>query len=464
MKKMIALILSFVLILCCFSAVSVSAADSDFVIDAGVLEKYTGNAAYVTVPDGVIAIGSSAFENKTGIKSVQLPSSLYSVSDRAFYGCSSLSTVSGGENVCEVGLHAFYNTPYLNSSTDRYLMLGTVLVWYNGSAPSVSIPTACTAIAPYAFMRCSTLTSFNAYEGLVSIGTGAFYNCTALTEVKLPFTVSEVGAYAFDGTPYIRSLGEFAVVGDGVLAKYNGSAVSVTVPSGVKRISSRAFSSSKLKEVALPAGVFSVDPYAFADCTSLSSVDFNEGLVNIGDSAFRGCKSLAEIRTPSTMSYIGQNAFLGCTSLIHADLSGDDLTVSYNAFNGCTSLRYVLLSDCVKSVNEDAFSNCTALVGVSVSDYTSEFSSKALNGCTKAYVSCFSGAPVTSSGCRCDTKKGDIDGDGSTDITDATSIQRYLADIHELGGLQIARSDMNFDALVDTFDVVFIQISLAELS
>ena len=463
MKKLLSLILSTILLLGALFSVSVFAADSDYQIEAGVLVRYTGSAASVTVPDGVVAIGPSAFENRTKLQLVQLPSSLSTVSDKAFYGCSALKTVSGGENVSEVGALAFYGTPYLNNSTDRYLMLGSVLVWYNGTASSVSIPTACTAIAPYAFMKCDTITSFNAYDGLLTVGAGAFYLCSSLTQVTLPSTVCEVGPYAFDGTPFLSSLGEFAVVGDGVLISYNGTKTDVTVPRSVRRISSHAFTSSKLKTVSIPSSVYSVDPYAFADCTGLTAVTFDEGLVNIGDGAFRGCKSLTELMTPSTVSYIGQYAFSGSSSIIHADLMGDELNISHNAFKGCTGLRYVLLSNGVTAVYDDAFNGCTALCGVSVPNTTSQFGSKALNGCSKAVVSCFSGASVISSGCKYDTDKGNIDGDDILDITDATALQRYLAQMYEFGGLQLAKCDMNFDAVIDTFDAVYIQMFLADL-
>ena len=461
MKRILSVILCGLLLLTALPVLSASAAESDFVIEDGVLLSYRGSDTAVTVPEGVVSIADSAFENNQKITSVTLPSSLYTVGKNAFSGCAALSAVSGGQNVGEVGYRAFYGTPYFENSTARYLMLGTVLIWYNGTAESVSIPTACTAIAPYAFARCDTVTSFTAHEGLLTIGDGAFYQCGSLSEVQLPATLSEVGAYAFDGTPYLQSLGEYPTVGDGVLVKYQGSETDVVIPEGIRRISPRAFSSSKLSSVIIPDSVYSVDPYAFADCTGLTSVEFSDGLVNIGDGAFSGCKSLSTVRTPESLAYLGQYAFCGDTALESASLIGSGLTVSDNAFKDCTDLRYALLSNGAEQVNDNAFLNCTALNGISVGSTVKAFSGSALSGCKNVTVSCEKGSAAANAGYKTDTLKGDVDNDQELTITDATGIQRRLVQLTDFTGLQAAKADLNYDGILDIFDASYIQLLLA---
>ena len=461
MKRIFAFCLICILLTSSLLIVPASAA-SDFEIRNGVLVKYNGSADTVTIPGDVRSIGAEALMNNTSVKQVVIPSSVVAVDDRAFYGCTALSVVSGGDNVVSVGNMAFRGTPYLDDSTAKYFMLGHVLLWYNGTAAGVTIPSHCTAVASYAFMRCEYLQSFTAYEGLLSVGTGAFYGCKKLSSVNLPSTVSEIGAYAFEGTPYLDSFSDFAVAGDGVLFGYNGSAANVEIPDTVKRIAPHAFFTSKITSVKIPDTVYAVDSLAFADCTGLSEVSFSEGLVSIGDGAFRGCKGLVKFTTPDTLSYIGQKAFAGDAALKGVSVRGDNLTLSYNAFKNCDALEYVLLSEGVGAVLDNAFDRCGALFGISIPAKTTEISSDALSGCEKVTVSCPSGSKAATalSSHTISTEKGDVDGD-ELNIMDASAIQHYIALLTAFDGAQVAAADVNYDADIDIMDAFYIQMRLA---
>lgn len=463
MKRICVMILTVLAVLSLLPAQA--AAASDFEIENGVLIRYSGSASDVNVPDGVTEVGASAFENNTNLRSVTLPSSVYTVGDMAFNGCTSLKSVVGGENVTQVGAFAFHATPYLNDSVDKYFMLGRVLLWYNGAASAVSIPTSCVSVAPYAFARCDYLTSFNAYDGLLSIGTGAFYGCSALDEIAIPKTVSEIGGYAFDGTPVLDSLGDYVILGDGVLVKYQGTQTELTIPDSVRRIAPHAFTGSKLKAVTVPGSVYSIDAYAFADCVGLTQIDLSDGLVMIGDGAFRGCKSLSLLKTPETLSYIGQYAFRGDAAIDSASLSGDELTVSYNAFQGCTGLRYALITDGVSSLYSGAFDGCSTLEGIALSSGVG-MTGASLSGCDRVTVYCDEDAfalTALPSG-TVSTLMGDTDGSGALDLPDATAIQRFVVFMQDFSGAQSACADVNFDGVIDTLDAYHVQLKLTGLA
>ncbi len=457
-------ILMAVLVLLSSVSFSALAAGAEFEVKDGVLVGYHGSAANVTVPSNVVSIGANAFKGNTALKSLSIPNSVYEIGEQAFYGCSSLAAVSGGDQVSRVGDLAFYGAPYVEQSTVKYLMLGHVLLWYNGTSQSVTIPSHCTAVAAYAFMKCDTLTSFTAYDGLLSIGTGAFYTCSRLTDVALPSTVSTVGAYAFDGTPYLDSLGDFATVGDQVLIKYNGGESAVTVPDGITRIASHAFSSSKLRSVTLPQSVYTIDDYAFADCVGLTEITLNEGLVTIGNGAFRGCKSLGTLVTPKSLRYIGQKAYSG-SSIASAVLTGSGLNVSYHAFQDCPALKYVLLSSDTEALYDNAFDNCSGLEGISIPPTLSEISSQALSNCPNVTVSCDENSRAQSALAvhRMNTVNGDCDSDRSLTVIDSSLIQYYIAGLMPLGGAQVAASDFNYDAVIDIRDAFWIQMKAVGL-
>jgi hypothetical protein len=80
---------------------------SEFKIKDGVLVKYQGKAAAVTVPQGITAIGNEAFSECKSLKSINLPEGLTTIGEKAFYWCSSLESISLPESLTAIGESAF---------------------------------------------------------------------------------------------------------------------------------------------------------------------------------------------------------------------------------------------------------------------------------------------------------------------------------------------------------------------
>jgi len=64
-----------------------------FVIENGVLQKYTGAAACVSVPDGITEIGEEAFLDCGEIREITVPASVRNVGDHAFMNAAGLSRI-----------------------------------------------------------------------------------------------------------------------------------------------------------------------------------------------------------------------------------------------------------------------------------------------------------------------------------------------------------------------------------
>lgn len=80
---------------------------------------------------------------------------------------------------------------------------------------------------------------------------------------------------------------------DGVLKKYCGVEPFVVIPDGIICIGRNAFTDTPVQEVAIPEGVVTIDPYAFAGAQDLQKVVFPSTLKTIGFWAFGNCKRLA---------------------------------------------------------------------------------------------------------------------------------------------------------------------------
>ena len=94
--------------------------------------------------------------------SLFIPSSVTSIGDSAFSGCSGLTSVTIPSSVTSIDWYAFENCSGLTS---------------------VTIPSSVTSIGRYAFSGCSGLTSVTIPSGVTSIGQDAFYNSSGLTSV-----------------------------------------------------------------------------------------------------------------------------------------------------------------------------------------------------------------------------------------------------------------------------------------
>ena len=152
---------------------------------------------------------------------------------------------------------------------------------------SVTIPAGVTEIGDYAFHYCNSLASVSVPSSVKRIGLGAFRMCNSL-KLSVPNTVTEIDDYAFEGCDAMANANGFVVVRN-VLYWYAGSASTLTVPSGVTRIASEAFSEcGTLKSVTLPASVTSVGNYEFYNCNSLLNVVYQGAVPEVGYNMYSG--------------------------------------------------------------------------------------------------------------------------------------------------------------------------------
>ena len=66
----------------------------DFVIETGMLKKYTGNGGSVIIPNGVTSIGDKAFNRCKSLTSITIPNSVTSISKWTFSGCKNLTSIT----------------------------------------------------------------------------------------------------------------------------------------------------------------------------------------------------------------------------------------------------------------------------------------------------------------------------------------------------------------------------------
>lgn len=107
-------------------------------------------------------------------------------------------------------------------------------------------------------------------------------------------------------------------------------------------IFARAFSNAAITSVQIPSTVTGIGPFAFSDCTSLTSVEFGESaaLESIATNAFNGCSKLSTIRIPASVNYIGFQAFDSSLKEILYDGTTNWSSIKYYGYTFASRVKY----------------------------------------------------------------------------------------------------------------------------
>ena len=180
-----------------------------------------------------------SFRNQA-VKSYIIPSSVTSIGDSAFAGCSSLS--------------------------------------------NIAIPSSVNSIGDKAFWDCCSLTSIVIPDSVTSIGDGAFCGCSSLKYISIPKSV-----ICLNGNPFFRWDGKLECLSpnfiyeDDVLFNKNKS----------KIISCR---DQVIISYIIPGSVTSIGDYAFEGCSFLSDIVIPTSVTSIGRGAFRDCNFPTDLK------------------------------------------------------------------------------------------------------------------------------------------------------------------------
>ncbi len=466
MKKILCFLLALMLIVCTGS-VGVVSASSDFVIKDGVLVGYKGTATYVEIPENVYYIGDSAFEGNTNVQTVMLNDNVKFIGNKAFYNCTGLKALGGASDVSSVGAFALDGTPYFNSLKGEFVNLNGVLIKYNGTSSSVTIPNGIKSVAPYVFYNNTTITNLSFTGDTFDIGEGAFYGCTSLQYVTIPKSITSIGANAFKNTSWLNSKTGQVIVGDGILIAYKGSEETVNIKSSVKKIAPYSFyENTSIETVNMPSSVSIIGLRAFFGCTSLNTVNYSSTLKFIDEEAFARCTSLEKIILPKTVEHIGRGAFASCTSAIRAEIGDNISTLSYGVFADCKNLKSIYVKDNLKFIEDNCFWGCTNLAKLRLPSTVTSISDNACNNSTTTvyseksdYISNY----CSSKNIAYNLELGDVDVDGEITIIDVSYIQMHVSKLVKIDDAHIEYADADYNGEITIQDATFAQMKIAKL-
>src|SRR5665213_1916330 len=259
---------------------------------------YTGPGGAVTIPSAinglpVTRIGDKAFYYCSSLTSVAIPNSVTSIGDFAFWECRGLTSVTIPNSVISIGDFAFADSSLFN----------------------VTIGNSVTSIGDEAFEDCHSLTSVTIGNSVTNIGGSAFYLCSRLTNAIIGNSVTSIGDGAF-----------------GICSNLTVITVDTNNPA-YSSVNGVLFDKSQTTLVAYPGGlggsytipdsVTSIGDTAFWECSSLTNVTIGNGVTHIGDAAFEDCESLISV-------YFKGNAPTADEAISYGSLfDSDDATAYY---------------------------------------------------------------------------------------------------------------------------------------
>ena len=442
----------------------------------------------VVIEQAVTSIGDYAFYGCTSLTSITIPEGVTSIGDYAFVGCSSLTGIWVGEGnpnysndekgvlynkektrliqcperlsgtyaipkgVTSIGGYAFYGCTSLTSITipESVTSIGRWAFSGCSSLTSITIPDSVTSIDDGAFNDCVGLTSITIPDSVTSIGDDAFRGCTGLTSITIPDSVASIGSYAFAGCTGLGSVffkgnlptiasNAFNVVkavalypsgnttydsgkkdyggtvywsaydgskdtiasgicGDNILWQLDKYGVLTVKGGGVlSDLSGCALYKNMVSKIVFSEGITmtEIPIEGFKDYVHLKEFNVLPGVETIGECAFSGCKSLTSISIPDSVASIGSSAFSGCDAISAVHISSMEKWLALS-FGGARAnplhpgaalyLNGELVTEAVFADGTTkigcTFNGCTSLTSITIPDSVTSIGDDAFRGCT----------------------------------------------------------------------------------
>ncbi|MBQ7990226.1 MAG: leucine-rich repeat protein [Oscillospiraceae bacterium] len=374
-------------------------------------------------------IGNYTFKNCTSLTDVTLSDSLTKIGNEAFYYCISLPNITYPDTLEEMGNKAFWNNLTLANVRipDTCLKIGNQAFQGCVSFTSFTFPEGTEQISAGVLAQCINLASVTIPDSVKKINSGSGSQSTVLNYNK---KYNNFSIYRIDLTrgPQPTSMRPEAY--DHTTGAFADTALTtVKLPDTMTEIGGAAFWDCQgLREINMPGDMTTLGNYAFFNCHELPSPKFNHAdpkLRTIGIGAFLLCNNLTEVDIPKTvtttgsLAYTGTNVkkatfrnnpasedwYLGAFYINRDDTYNsspaalyrvraaieetleeivftDDVTnCNKNAFRNAKNIRRVTLGSGLTEISEGMFEGANTLEQIIIPDTVTKIGARAFSGC-----------------------------------------------------------------------------------
>ena len=366
----------------------------------------------LVIPNDVTSIGSYAFYGCTGLTSVTIPNSVNSIGEKTFEGCNKIVVVNSHNTTAPIGApfddvvkrSAVLNVPSSAiasyQSTDGWKDFANIREMAMNGNYDFEVDGIYYRIISLTDLTAEVVAkddTYNSYSGevvipetvsyrnrefkVISIGAMTFSDCSELTSLTIPQTVTTVGKLALNGCTGLKSL---IIADSNTDLVTNGNVDSLKVETlYLGRKASVDFKSlTDLKVITFAGGVTSINKDAFSGCTGLTTVTIGDSVTSIGERAFDDCIGLTEVNISDLSAwckidfadydanplYYAHHLKLNGTEVTNLVIPNDITEIKQYAFQGCTGLTSVTIGNSVTSIGHRAFVSCSNLTEVNITD------------------------------------------------------------------------------------------------
>ncbi len=285
------------------------------------------------------AIPAQAFDGKTSLTSIKLPSSIEAIGDNAFKG-TQITSISLPATLKKIGKYAFSECTQL--------------------AGKLVIPVNVESLGNYAFY----CTKFTGLEFLTTkletIPLNCFNSCELMTgALVLPKNLKKVigGAFAYTDFTSITLNDELESIGSQAFYSIASPGKTIVIPASVKEIGSKAFSHCLMSSLTLNCSGAVIGNNAFDNAVTMSSNLIVDGMT-LGTDVFKSC-SIAGLELKGN-TVVPENAFANHTGLTGVLSIRSTVSLAAGAFVGCTGFT-TLYYACNGDIPASLFDGCTNL-------------------------------------------------------------------------------------------------------
>lgn len=290
----------------------------------------------VFFPQALDSIGMDAFRNCQSLQSINLPQSLTVIVSGAFNGCVGLTAVTIPQNVTSFGRKVFAGCSNL-----------TTIVWDARNCTSVDSSEPCfydirEQISSFTFGEdvelvpnkicygMSLLDTIILPDGVKTIQTYAFENCTSLKHLQIPSSITFFNGSAVIGCDSLNAI-SIEDLGAWCNINFDGNPL--------RYVHNLYLNNELLTDIVIPNSVSVLGHYAFEGCTSMNSITIPYSVTKIGYRAFKDCTGLTMVTIPNSVDTIGSLAFESCSSLDSVCIGTHVSYIGGDVFYDCPALR-----------------------------------------------------------------------------------------------------------------------------